>query len=77
MLCEICELYVDDIVIFGDSEDAFVANVIKVLERLREYNVVAKPSKVQLGLTKVEYVGRELSHDGTRMQDEKTRKVLD
>ena len=43
----------------------------------RQYNIKAKPSKVRLGLTSVEYVGRELSHDGTRIQDEKTRKVLD
>ena len=39
--------------------------------------MVIKPSKVKLGLTKIEYVGRELYHDGTSMQQEKTHKVLE
>ena len=76
-LYNICELYIDDIIVSGDTEDELLENVIKIFERFRQYNIKAKPSKVKLGLTSVEYVGRELSLDGTRMQDEKTRKVLD
>ena len=76
-LYDICELYIDDIIVTSDTEEEFIENVIKIFERFRQYIIKAKPSKVKLGLTSVEYVGRELSHDGTRMQDEKTRKVLD
>ena len=40
-------------------------NVIKIFERFRLYDI------------KTKYIGRELSHDGTCMQDDKIRKVLD
>ena len=73
-----CELYIDyDIHVVAETAEEFVENVIKIFERFRLYNIIAKPSKVRIGLTSVEYVGRELSHDGTRMQDGKIRKVLD
>ena len=76
-LYDICELYIDDIIVTRDTEEEFIENVIKIFERYRQYNIKAKPSKVKLRLTSVDNVGRELSHDGTRMQDEKTRKALD
>ena len=77
LLYVICELYIDDVIVFGETEEEFLANLRKVFERFVEYNIKVKPSKVRLGLTKVEYVGRELHYDGTTMQKEKTQKVLD
>ena len=69
--------YVDDIIVFGATEAEFVANDEKIFSLLEQYNVNVKPSKVKLGLTKVEYVRRDIHHDGTTMQDEKTQEVLD
>jgi hypothetical protein len=77
LLYNICELYIDDVIIYGTTEEEFLANCRTVFKRFEDYNIVVKPSKVKLGFTSIEYVGRELSHEGTKMQDEKTRKVLD
>jgi hypothetical protein len=77
LIYEICELYIDDVIIFGETEEEFLANLRKVFERFKEYGIVIKPSKVQLGMPKIQYVGRELHNDGTKMQEEKTQKVLD
>jgi hypothetical protein len=77
LLYEICELYIDDINVYGETEEEFLANLRKIYERFREYGIVVKPSKVQLGLSKIQYVGRELYHDSTKMQEEKTQTVLD
>ena len=77
LLYVICELYIDDIIVYGATQEEFLENLRKILERMRQYNVKIKPSKVKLGLTTVEYVGRTIHEDGTTMQDEKTRKVLD
>jgi len=77
LLYKICELYIDDIIVFGETEEEFLENLRKIYERFREYGVAIKPSKVKLGLSKIEYVGRELSHNGTTMQEEKTHKVLE
>jgi hypothetical protein len=32
-----CELYLDDLIIFGDTEEEFADNVEKILERQHEY----------------------------------------
>ena len=39
----ICELYIDDIIVTGDTEDELLENVIKIFERFRQYNIKAKP----------------------------------
>jgi len=57
LLYVICELYIDDIIVYGETEEEFLENLRKIFERFREYEVVVKPSKVKLGLTKIEYVG--------------------
>ena len=68
-------MHIDEIIVVGEEE--ITQNVIKIFELFRLYNIKAKPTKVRLGLTSVEYVDSELSHDGTRTKDEKTRTVLD
>ena len=46
-LYDICELYINDIIVTGDTEDELLENVIKIFERFRQYNIKAKPSKVK------------------------------
>jgi hypothetical protein len=42
----ICELYIDDLLIYGRTEENFFRNVETVFEKLREFNVTLKPKKV-------------------------------
>ena len=73
----ICELYIDDVLIHGKDPETFLANVRKVFERLREFNVaVEDPKKTKLGLAEVEYVGHVVSATGTSFTEEKRLKVL-
>jgi len=58
-----CEVYIDDVLIHGDSDQAYLSNTRKVLERLRSKKVTAKPRKTELGLDKVEYVGHLISSE--------------
>ena len=37
----ICELYIDDIIVFAETEEEFIENIIKILERFRQYNIKA------------------------------------
>jgi hypothetical protein len=73
----ICEIYIDDVLIHGRSEEDFLVNLRKVLDRLRTFNVAANPKKTKLGLSEVEYVGHVVSSEGTSFTDEKRLKVLD
>jgi len=46
----ICEVYIDDVLIHGESDQAFLSNTRKVIERLRSKKVTANPKKTSLGL---------------------------
>lgn len=73
----ICELYIDDILVFGKDDDDFIHNLEEVFKRLRQYNVTLNPKKCRFGMDKVEYVGHVVSFEGITFSDEKREKVLD
>ena len=51
LVYHIFELYIDDVLIHGKDPEIFLANVRKVFETLREFNVAVSPKKTKLGLT--------------------------
>ena len=73
----ICEIYIDDVLIHGRSEEDFLVNLRKVPDRLCQFNVAANPKKTKLRLSEVEYVSHVVSSEGTSFTDEKRLKVLD
>jgi hypothetical protein len=54
----ICELYLDDILVYGRTGDEFVARLRSVFVRLRIHNVKVKPKKCFFGVPSLEYVGK-------------------
>ncbi len=73
----ICEIYIDDVLLFGTTDNEYLGNTRKVLVRLREKKVTANPDKTRLGLKEVEYVGHLISSTGTSFTEEKRLQVLD
>ena len=67
----ICERYIDDVLLFGTTDNEYLSNTRKVLRRLRENNVTANPAKTKLGLKEVEYVGHLITSTGTSFTEEK------
>jgi len=55
------EIYIDDVLIHGPTDNEYLSNTRKVLGRLREKKASANPAKTRLGLKEVEYVGRLIS----------------
>jgi transposase InsO family protein len=53
----VCLSYIDDVVVFADSEDEFLHNLEMVFERFAQFNIKVKPSKCRLSLSEIEYVG--------------------
>ena len=53
----ICELYIDDFIVYASTDDELCDRLILVLERCRRFNITFNPKKVKLGLNRVEYVG--------------------
>jgi len=73
----ICEIYIDDVLLFGTTDDEYIDNTRKVLARLRAGHVTANPEKTELGLDEVEYVGHLISSTGISFTEEKRLQVLD
>jgi hypothetical protein len=77
LLYIICELYLDDIIVSGSTEEDFIHNLRLVFQRLRERKVTLNPDKAKIGLSELEYVGRVINQHGQKMSTEKINKVLD
>jgi hypothetical protein len=73
---DICEIYIDDIIIWGATEAEYVRNLRTVFERLRHHNVTINPKKVDLCLTEVEFLGHLLKPYGLTMSQAKIEKII-
>lgn len=75
LLYTCCEIYIDDIIIYGSTWEEFLNNLHRVLERLQQFNVTLNPNKAKIGVTSVEYVGHVISNEGLSMSEGKREKV--
>ncbi|MBW0577286.1 hypothetical protein O181_117001, partial [Austropuccinia psidii MF-1] len=69
-------VYLDDIMVFSNSEEEHVKHVASVLQRLRDNNLFAKASKCVFHASSVEYLGYILSSDGLKMDSSKAQQIL-
>ena len=67
----ICEVYWDDVIIFGDTSKDFTDRLRILFTRFREKNMCLKASKCKFGLSKIEYFGRTISKEGISMSQKK------
>jgi hypothetical protein len=67
----ICEVFIDDIIIFGDSEAQFEYNVSRVLQRLLDRNVKLNGKKCTFGVSTIKYVGYICDAKGYRIDPER------
>lgn len=60
--------YIDDVLIHTQSWEEHVKTLSQVLQRLREVNLAARPSKCALGFDTIKFLGHSL-RDGTIVVD--------
>lgn len=77
LLYHILELYLDDIIVFGRTEEELLKNLRQVFERFRKHRLTLNPGKCRFGLSKVEYVGHTIDENGLTFSEEKRHEVLD
>jgi hypothetical protein len=63
----ICDIYIDDVLIYGSADNEHPGKTRKVLVRLREKKVTTNPDKTRLGLKEV---GHPISSTGTSFTEE-------
>ena len=77
LVYEICEIYIDDVLIHGKTDTDFLTITRRMFERLCAKKVAVNSRKTKLGLKEVEYVGHLVSATGTSFTPEDPLKVLD
>ena len=73
----ICEMYIDDCIVYGADMIEFVDRLRQIFMRFRKHHLFLKASKCHFGYTEIEYVGKVISENGLKMSQEKIRSVLD
>ena len=77
ILTKAVEVYLDDFIVFGTTEDEFLTNLEAVLIRCERAGITLNPSKCSFGMSSVEYVGHTIDKDGLHFSREKIDSVLD
>lgn len=58
-----CVIYIDDILVFGKTQDELLDNLTWVFEKCRDRNVKLKLSKCKIDRTEVEFLGFKITHN--------------
>jgi transposase InsO family protein len=61
-------VYIDDVIVLGDSFGTSIENLREIFNRFLENNLKLKPKKCTLFQKKVEYLGRLVSPEGTTLK---------
>ena len=69
-------MYLDDVITFGDSEEAFLANLGAVFTRLQSHHVTLNPAKCRFGMSEIEYNGHVINENGLTFTRDKLDSVV-
>ena len=64
-----CLVYIDDMIVGGNTPLELVENVNKVVIRLEQYGLIVNTSKCSVGVQSIEYLGQTLSKLGIDIPD--------
>ena len=76
LIHHICELYLDDCMVFASNTAEYLKRLRQVFLRFREHGISLNPSKCYLGLTQVEYVGHTVNKNGLHFTRDKLDSVM-
>ena len=75
-LLDVClVIYLDDILIFSESEEQHETHLRQVLQRLRQHRLVAKPKKCVFGRKRVEFLGYVIEDGILQMENSKVEAI--
>ena len=70
-----CVVYLDDILVLGETFDSHIANLQRVFDRLKQATLQLKPKKCHFASSSVDYLGYHVSDKGLSTDQEKTEAV--
>lgn len=72
-----CYVYIDDIIIFGATEDEHLENIALVFDTLEKANMKVQMDKCEFIQKSVEFLGFIVSQDGIRTNPKKVQAIVD
>jgi len=76
LIYSICEIYIDDILFWGSSEEDYLSHLETILIRLSDKGITLNPNKCKLGLEEVEYTGHVLDRSGLSFSEKKKESIV-
>ena len=73
----ICEVYIDDIIVYARTAAEVLQNMRRVFDRIRKHRLLFHPKKARIGMSSVEYTGHVLDRTGLSFSPKKIQGVLD
>lgn len=77
VLRRVCDIYIDDIVVYAHTEAELLSNLREVFNKLRDGNVTLRGEKCVIDVTSMEYLGHHISHGTYSPSLSMTRALLE
>ena len=71
-----CLAYIDDILVYARDAQEMLVKLRRVFERLSAAGLKVKPQKCHFGVFKVDFLGHNVSSEGTRPLQSKLIKIM-
>ena len=71
------ECYLDDVIIFAQTEDELIDRLQLVFDRFEKFNIVINPEKCVFGAQEIEFTGFTINEHGTTFSREKLNEFLE
>ena len=76
-LNDFCSAYLDDVIIFSETQEEHTKQVRKVLTKLRGAQLQADIKKSEFNVRKTKFLGLIISQDGIEMDPDKVKTILE
>ena len=70
-----CFVYLDDVIIFGETLQEHNARLREVFEKLRQFNLKIEPDKCEFLKTELSYLGHVVTGEGVKPDSEKVKAI--
>ena len=74
---DFCIVYLDDILIFSKIKEEYTKYLQEVCQRLREYELYAKPSKCSFYQKEIEFLGFIINIEGVQIDLKKVQTLVE
>ena len=74
--CEGTVNYIDDIVVFGRTEEEHQKRLEKVMKKLEQSGLTLNKEKCRMNLTEIEFLGFHISSEGVKPTEEKISAIV-